>query len=173
MLEPKWSALQLPWSRWNFYASDYHISLLHIDEYLRLTLKQAHKNVARQLTIGCKMSKCCFSQPYMFGWNFDTCTGVVLECMWDLSADLWRLKHSVFLRYIYLHKLFVINHNATPRTSCFLWHLLFDKLKLTDTAERFITFLICGLHAEYMVYWFVWSLGLYSQDYSSKILVSG
>ena len=75
----------------------------------------------------------------------ETCRGVVLECTQALSPDLWRPRHSVSETHIYFHRVFVINHNAAPRTSCFLRHLLFDKLKLTDTAERFITFsqLVC------------------------------
>ena len=66
-------------------------------------------------------------------------------CTQDLSPDLWRPGQSVSETHICFHRVLVINHNATPRTSCFLWHLLFDKLKLTDTAERFITFspLVC------------------------------
>ena len=65
---------------------------------------------------------------------------------WSLHAtttqppDLWRLRHSVSETHIYVCRVSVINHDATPRTSCFLWHMLFDKFKLTDTAERFITF---------------------------------
>lgn len=50
------------------------------------------------------------------------------------------------LRHTFTFTVFVINHIATPRTSCFLWHLPFDKLKLTDTAERFIT-LYCFVYS--------------------------
>lgn len=64
----------------------------------------------------------------------------VLHAPTPRPPDLWRPRHSVSETHIYVCRVSVINHDATPRTSCFLWHLLFDKFKLTDTAERFITF---------------------------------
>lgn len=38
---------------------------------------------------------------------------------------------------IYFQRVFIINHNTTPRMSCFLRHLLFDKLKVTDIVVTF------------------------------------
>lgn len=65
---------------------------------------------------------------------------MVFECTQASFLDLWRPRYSVFQTHIYFHRVFVINLNVTPRASCFLWHLLFDKLKMTDTAGKVIAF---------------------------------
>lgn len=71
---------------------------------------------------------------------------------WNHASLLLRFMESNALRlrgtYIHFHILFVINHSATPRTSSFLWCLLFDKLKLTDMAERFVALFFCALYTE-------------------------
>lgn len=67
-----------------------------------------------------------------------TCKGVVLGCTPAPSPDLWRPLHSVSETHIYFRRVAVINHNATPRASCFLWHLVFDGIKPTNKAWRFI-----------------------------------
>lgn len=77
----------------------------------------------------------------------------VLAFIHALCLDLLRPNHSVSERHIYFNRAFVINHNATPRTTWFLWHMLFEKLRLTDNLNTECSFLlsIYGLHIQYML----------------------
>lgn len=82
----------------------------------------------------------------------------VLAFIHALCLDLLRANHSVSERHIYFHRAFVINHNATPRTTWFLWHMLFEKLRLTDNLNTECSFLlsIYGVHA--IVFCVLWPI---------------